>query len=85
MPSGNWSFPCSPRNPAKTREELRLLASLTREWRDQGRRWSPQTGTQLEFGRRLRLMAETPARPLPTTTQRPGLEPLTAGLGASTK
>jgi hypothetical protein len=54
MPSGNWSFPCSPRNPAKVREELRLLASLVPVWQERGLRWSPQSGTQLEFGRQLR-------------------------------
>src|SRR5262245_1929730 len=54
MPSGNWSFPCSPRNPAKVREELRLLARLVPSWRQRGLPWSPRNGTQLEFGRQLR-------------------------------
>jgi hypothetical protein len=58
MPSGNWSFPCSPRNPAKVREELRLLAGLVATWRERGQVWSPRSGAQLEFGRRLRLMAD---------------------------
>lgn len=61
MPSGNWSFPCSPRNPAKVREELRLLRSLTTTWRDRGLVWSPRSGTQLEFGRLLRASAELPS------------------------
>ena len=60
MPSGNWSFPCSPRNPAKVREELRLLGTLAPAWRMRGLRWSPRSGAQLEFGRHLRLAAEIP-------------------------
>src|SRR5688500_4266797 len=58
MPSANWSFPCSPRNPAKVREELRLLGALVPAWRMRGMPWSPRSGAQLEFGRQLRLMAE---------------------------
>lgn len=62
MPSGNWSFPCSPRNPAKVREELRLLARLVPTWHDRGMAWShprgPGGGAQLEFGRQLRQMIE---------------------------
>jgi hypothetical protein len=58
MPSANWSFPCSPRNPAKVREELRLLGALVPAWRMRGMAWSPRSGAQLEFGRQLRLMAE---------------------------
>lgn len=54
MPSGNWSFPCSPRNPAKVREELRLFRTLAPAWRERGLTWSPRSGTQLEFGRYLR-------------------------------
>jgi len=54
MPSGNWSFPCSPRNPAKVREELRLLASLAPTWREREMPWGPRSGAQLEFGRHLR-------------------------------
>jgi hypothetical protein len=60
MPSGNWSFPCSPRNPAKVREELRLFRQLAPSWRLRGLPWSPRSGAQLEFGRELRLMAESP-------------------------
>ena len=60
MPSGNWSFPCSPRNPAKVREELRLLRTLIPEWRARGLTWGPRTGTQLEFGRRLRASGDVP-------------------------
>ena len=60
MPSGNWSFPCSPRNPAKIREELRLLRSLASTWRDRGLIWSPRTGPQLEFGRHLRASGDAP-------------------------
>ncbi len=56
MPSGNWSVPTSPRNPAKIREELRLLAALLPSWRLRGMAWGPSTGTQLEFGRALRQM-----------------------------
>ena len=56
MPSGNWSVPTSPRNPAKIREELRLLAALLPSWRLRGMAWGPRTGTQLEFGRALRQM-----------------------------
>ena|GEM_PF-4041798 len=58
MPSGNWSFPCSPRNPAKIREELRLLHSLAPAWRERGWLWGPRSGTQLEFGRLLRGSGE---------------------------
>jgi hypothetical protein len=54
MPSGNWSFPCSPRNPAKVREELRLLATLAPTWREREMPWGPRSGAQLEFGRHLR-------------------------------
>ncbi|HET7768259.1 MAG TPA: AlwI family type II restriction endonuclease, partial [Chloroflexota bacterium] len=60
MPSGNWSFPCSPRNPAKVREELRLLRTLIPEWRARGLTWGPRSGTQLEFGRRLRASGDIP-------------------------
>ena len=58
MPSGNWSFPCSPRNPAKVREELRLLATLAPGWRQRGMQWGPRSGSQLEFGRHLRQTQE---------------------------
>jgi hypothetical protein len=58
MPSGNWSFPCSPRNPAKVREELRLLKTLVPTWRERGMPWSPRSGSQLEFGRHLRQTQE---------------------------
>ena len=61
MPRGNWSFPCSPRNPAKVREELRLLRPLLSSWRSRGQVWSPRSGAQLEFGRLLRASAERPA------------------------
>src|SRR5438093_9131001 len=59
MRSGNWSFPCSPRNPAKVREELRLLATLAPAWQLRGMPWSPRSGAQLEFGRELRLSTES--------------------------
>jgi hypothetical protein len=58
--SGNWSFPCSPRNPAKVREELRLLRTVIHGWRERGLVWSPTSGAQLEFGRRLRASPELP-------------------------
>src|SRR5579883_1532575 len=74
MPSANWSFPCSPRNPAKLREELRLLAALVPSWRARGLPWSPRSGAQLEFGRRLRLMADDPPSPSPRSVGEPGGE-----------
>lgn len=49
----SWSFPTSPRNPAKIPFELRIFAPLSMEWRQQGKIWSPQT-TQIEFGKALR-------------------------------
>ncbi len=63
MPSANWSFPCSPRNPAKVREELRLLAALIPSWRQRQMPWSPRSGAQLEFGRHLRLSGEVERDP----------------------
>lgn len=57
MPSASWSFPCSPRNPAKAREELRLLSALIPSWKVRGMKWGPRTGAQLEFGRQLRQTA----------------------------
>jgi hypothetical protein len=65
--SGNWSFPCSPRNPAKVREELRLLRSLIPGWRARQLAWSPRSGVQLEFGRYLRLSGELPPGPSSTS------------------
>jgi hypothetical protein len=87
MPSGNWSFPCSPRNPAKVREELRLLATLIPSWRARGLPWSPRSGAQLEFGHRLRLMADEPPSLAPAGPRHqaaelgPSWEPLAAEAG----
>jgi AlwI restriction endonuclease len=53
MVKSSWSFPTSPRNPAKIPFELKILAPLSIEWKQQGRIWSPQT-TQIEFGKALR-------------------------------
>jgi hypothetical protein len=49
----SWSFPTSPRNPAKIPFELKILAPLVMEWKQQGKIWSPHT-TQIEFGKALR-------------------------------
>ena len=49
----SWSFPTSPRNPAKIQFELKILAPLSMQWKQQGMIWSPQT-TQIEFGKALR-------------------------------
>jgi hypothetical protein len=49
----SWSFPTSPRNPAKIPFELQILAPLVTEWKQQGKIWSPLT-TQIEFGKALR-------------------------------
>jgi hypothetical protein len=49
----SWSFPTSPRNPAKIPFELMILAPLVMEWKQQGKIWSPLT-TQIEFGKALR-------------------------------
>jgi hypothetical protein len=49
----SWSFPTSPRNPAKIQFELQILAPLVMEWKQQGKIWSPLT-TQIEFGKALR-------------------------------
>ncbi|HEU5318662.1 MAG TPA: hypothetical protein VFX49_21290, partial [Chloroflexota bacterium] len=74
MASGNWSFPCSPRNPAKVREELRVLRSLIPHWRARDMVWSPRSGVQLEFGRRLRASGELPsAGPADASGKRDGL------------
>lgn len=53
MANSSWSFPTSPRNPAKIAVELRILAALVDQWRAQGKLWSPQV-TQIEFGEALR-------------------------------
>lgn len=53
MTKSSWSFPTSPRNPAKIPFELKILAPLVVEWKHQGKSWSPQT-TQIEFGKALR-------------------------------
>src|SRR5436305_15062129 len=53
MVKSSWSFPTSPRNPAKVPFELKILAPLSMEWKKQGKIWSPQT-TQIEFGKALR-------------------------------
>jgi hypothetical protein len=53
MVKSSWSFPTSPRNPAKVPFELKILAPLSIEWKQQGKVWSPQT-TQIEFGKALR-------------------------------
>ena len=53
MAKSSWSFPTSPRNPAKIPFELKILAPLVMEWKQQGKIWSPQT-TQIEFGKALR-------------------------------
>ena len=53
MVKSSWSFPTSPRNPAKIPFELRILAPLVMEWKQQGKIWSPLT-TQIEFGKALR-------------------------------
>lgn len=49
-----WSFPTSPRNPAKLPRELSILRELTSVWKRKGLVWSPQNGTQREFGEALR-------------------------------
>src|SRR5436190_8460033 len=85
MPNANWSFPCSPRNPAKVREELRLLAALAASWRLRGMPWSPRSGAQLEFGRELRLSAGS-GSPKSEVRSRPpdlGLRTSDFGLAAS--
>jgi AlwI restriction endonuclease len=53
MTKSSWSFPTSPRNPAKIPFELKILAPLVMEWKQQGKIWSPLT-TQIEFGKALR-------------------------------
>jgi len=53
----SWSFPTSPRNPAKIPFELKILAPLVEKWKEQGNIWSPQT-TQIEFGKALRDFEE---------------------------
>ncbi len=53
MVKSSWSFPTSPKNPAKVSFELKILAPLSMEWKQQGKNWSPQT-TQIEFGKALR-------------------------------
>src|SRR5215470_5171761 len=53
MVKSSWSFPTSPRNPAKIPLELKILAPLVTEWKQKGMIWSPQT-TQIEFGKALR-------------------------------
>ena len=53
MVKSSWSFPTSPRNPAKIPFELKILAPLVMAWKQQGKIWSPLT-TQIEFGRALR-------------------------------
>ncbi len=53
MTKSSWSFPTSPRNPAKIPFELKILAPLVIEWKQEGKIWRPQT-TQIEFGKALR-------------------------------
>ena len=53
MVKSSWSFPTSPRNPAKIPFELKILAPLVMEWKQQEMIWSPLT-TQIEFGKALR-------------------------------
>ena len=53
MVKSSWSFPTSPRNPAKIPFELKILAPLVTQWKQQRKIWSPQT-TQIEFGKALR-------------------------------
>src|SRR5437660_5935856 len=59
MAKKSWSFPTSPRNPAKIPIELGILLELAEKWKEQQKRWEPET-TQLEFGEALRASgAET--------------------------
>ena len=53
MVKSSWSFPTSPRNPAKIPFELKILAPLVMAWKQQGKIWNPLT-TQIEFGKALR-------------------------------
>ncbi len=53
----SWSFPTSPRNPAKIPIELSILSNLVDTWKEQGKKWKPET-TELEFGETLRASGE---------------------------
>src|SRR5216683_3375832 len=51
--ANSWSFPTSPRNPGKVRLELEILSQFVDVWKEQGKKWAPNT-TQMEFGEALR-------------------------------
>jgi hypothetical protein len=51
--ANSWSFPTSPRNPGKVRIELEILSQFVDVWKEQGKKWAPNT-TQIEFGEALR-------------------------------
>ena len=53
----SWSFPTSPRNPAKIVVELSILAKLADQWKEREEKWKPET-TQIEFGEALRASGE---------------------------
>src|SRR5260221_1462989 len=48
MVKSSWSFPTSPRNPAKIPFELKILAPLVMAWKQQGKIWNPLP-TQFEL------------------------------------
>jgi hypothetical protein len=52
--ANSWSFPTSPRNPGKVRIELEILSQFIDVWKEQGKKWAPNT-TQIEFGEALRI------------------------------
>jgi hypothetical protein len=54
----SWSFPTSPRNPEKIRIELNILSQFVDVWKEQGKKWKPDTA-QIEFGEALRASGET--------------------------